>query len=76
MNQDQRAAFEAWAEGKAELHKMPSGEYSSLITRFASEAYQAALESQEVERLIDSAYERGYENGLREGDDFIAGCLT
>lgn len=55
MNTEQeRAAFEAWAEGKAELHKMTSGEYSARPTRLARDAWQAALESQEVQVLRDA----------------------
>lgn len=42
MNTEQeRADFEAWAQDKTELYKMSNGEYSSRITRFAFEAYQA-----------------------------------
>lgn len=47
-----RAEFEAWAQDKTELYKMARGEYSSRITRFALEAYQAgraALQSQDLE---------------------------
>ena len=51
MIDEKRAAFEAWAEGKAELHKMPSGEYSARPTRLARDAWQAALASPEVQAL-------------------------
>lgn len=54
MNSEQeRAAFEAWANGRCELHLVnPAGRYSSAITQFAWEAYQAgraALQSQDRE---------------------------
>ena len=43
MNTEQeRAEFEAWANGRCELHLVnPAGRYSSAITLFAWEAYQA-----------------------------------
>ena len=50
--EQERADFEAWADGKTELYNMQSGEYSSRITRLAFEAYQAgraALQSQQSE---------------------------
>lgn len=53
-DEQERAAFEAWANGRCELHLVnPAGRYSSAITQFAWEAYQAgraALQA-EVERL-------------------------
>jgi hypothetical protein len=43
MNTEQeRADFEAWANGRCELHLVnPAGRYSSATTQFAWEAYQA-----------------------------------
>lgn len=54
MNTEQeRADFESWANGRCELHLVnPAGRYSSAITQFAWEAYQAgraALQSQDQE---------------------------
>lgn len=52
-NTNDRADFEAWANGRCELHLVnPAGRYSSAITQFAWEAYQAgrsALQSQDRE---------------------------
>ncbi|AWB35517.1 hypothetical protein [Orrella marina] len=49
MTPDQdMAAFEAWALGKAELHKMPRGEYASRITRVMLDAWQARAALQPV----------------------------
>lgn len=57
--EQERADFEAWANGRCELHLVnPAGRYSSATTQFAWEAYQAALQSQDAERyryLRDSA---------------------
>jgi hypothetical protein len=48
-----RADFEAWANGRCELHLVnPAGRYSSVVTQFAWEAYQAgraALQPQKPE---------------------------
>lgn len=54
MNTEQeRAEFEAWANGRCELHLVnPAGRYASAITQFAWEAYQAgraSLQSQDRE---------------------------
>ena len=41
--EQERAAFESWANGRCELHLVnPAGRYSSTITQFAWEAWQAA----------------------------------
>lgn len=52
MNTEQeRAAFEAWANGRCELHLVnPAGKYSSAITQFAWEAYQAGQAALEAAR--------------------------
>ena len=51
--EQERAEFEAWANGRCELYLVnPAGRYSSAITQFAWEAYQAgraALQSQDRE---------------------------
>lgn len=74
MNIDQqRAAFEAWAEVGAELHKMLGGEYSSSTTRFAWEAWQAALASPEVQALRKDAERYRW---LREQHEKPVGWLT
>lgn len=40
--EQERAEFEAWANGRCELHLVnPAGRYSSATTQFAWEAYQA-----------------------------------
>jgi hypothetical protein len=56
MTNNQRDAFEAWANGRCELHLVNSaGIYSSAITQFAFEAYQAgraALQSQDREDAV------------------------
>lgn len=42
LTDQKRAEFEAWANGRCELHLVnPAGRYSSAITQFAWEAYQA-----------------------------------
>lgn len=43
MNDEQlRAAFESWANGRCELYLVnPAGRYSSAIAQFAWEAFQA-----------------------------------
>lgn len=50
MNTEQlRAEFEVWANGRCELHLVnPAGRYSSAITQFAWEAWQAARRAQVV----------------------------
>ena len=64
-NEQERAAFEAWANGRCELHLVNlAGRYSSAITQFAWEGYQAgraALQSQDREDA--ERYRR-----LRKGD--------
>lgn len=68
MNTEQeRADFEAWANGRCELHLVnPAGRYSSATTQFAWEAYQAgraALQSQATEafpcRIVEADFETG-----------------
>ena len=57
MNIEQQAAFEAWTLGVYSLHKNESGEYLSMVTHIAWEAYQAgraALQSPEVQALRDA----------------------
>lgn len=52
--EQERAAFEAWANGRCELHLVnPAGRYSSAITQFAWEAWQArsALQAQPQETI-------------------------
>lgn len=54
--EQERADFEAWANGRCELHLVnPAGRYSSATTQFAWEAYQAgraALQSQDAEDAV------------------------
>lgn len=66
MNNEQlRAEFEAWANGRCELYLVgPAGRYSSATTQFAWEAYQAgrsALQSQATEaypcRIVETDFE-------------------
>ena len=60
----ERAEFEAWANGRCELHLVnPAGRYSSAITQFAWEAWQAraALQAQPQETI-------GYVTRNEEGD--------
>jgi len=85
MNQDQRAAFEAWYMSDMFLCEPvdtivfaldDNGFYFDSRVQAAWRGYQAALESKEVQALIDAAYERGFQDGRRESDDFIAGCLA
>ena len=48
----ERAEFEALANGRCELHLVnPAGRYSSAITQFAWEAWQAARRTQVVPQL-------------------------
>jgi hypothetical protein len=61
MNIEQlRAEFEAWANGRCELHLVnPAGRYSSATTQFAWEAYQAgraALQSQDRGAVIEEGF--------------------
>lgn len=54
MNTEQeRAAFEAWAQNSFELHRHSAGEYSSSFTQAAWAAWQAraALQSQPQETI-------------------------
>jgi len=61
MTPDQdMAAFEAWALGKAELHKMPSGEYASRITRVMLDAWQARAALQPDWEPIETAPKNGH----------------
>jgi hypothetical protein len=56
--EQERAAFEAWANGRCELHLVnPAGRYSSATTKFAWEAYQAgrAALSAAQEDALDAA---------------------
>jgi hypothetical protein len=54
MNEDQQAAFEAWVIGMYSLRRDGSGEYSSKATHSAWMAWQAALESPEVQAVRDA----------------------
>ena len=86
MDDKQLAAFEAWASEKwlgvsfspdqNNCGLVVAERYKHTKLQAAWEAYQAALASPEVQALIVEAYERGLQDGRREGDDFIAGCLA
>ena len=71
MDDKQRAAFEAWIKTHCDYDDLDRSEMM-----LAFDAWQAALASPEVQALIVEAYERGLQDGRREGDDFIAGCLA
>lgn len=51
-----RADFEAWANGRCELHLVnPAGRYSSATTQFAWEAYQAGRAALRPQDRADAA---------------------
>ena len=60
MNTEQeRAAFEAWAQNSFELHRHSAGEYSSNFTQTAWAAWQAgraALQSQDRKDALRYRY--------------------
>ncbi len=71
----ERAAFEAWSNGRCELHLVNSaGRYSSATTQFAWEAYQAgraALAAQSAAATAAPSDEHVSVVGMPEFDDLL-----